>query len=453
MINKKIAYKDWVFAFINFILLLAFSISIVISHNARLDFNIFLFLFNLILSYIFLMIDRRIISLYKMNWYFIIIFLCIAPLCNYVSFYHPGGYDAVPYYLKANLCVSAWIFIFAVTYFLTKNKSKDKTNNTELSCLNYKSLYYFMFVVSIIAFVYSLVSIGLSEMFSKSTYQIEEGTWSIVITFFLKFTPVVTLCTLILDKKKFFFKNLIIFLLVVIIVILDNPIGNSRFNTAAVGLSIFGSLLYDKKLNGKLFDLFVFFAIVVIFPLMFDLRYNSIYTINGYDFSYSVDAAFNSVDFDAFSLLARSIEFVEDYGLQMGRQLINTIFFFVPKSILPIKGVNSGRLIVEAQNFGAYANVSCPIMGEAILDFGYFGMAIYAILIAWLFKKLDSFSLSKRYNFLSKSMYFLLYGFIIYIYRGALAPTFLRFMGASLPLMFFMIVKYFIQDYKKNKSR
>ena len=144
------------------------------------------------------------------------------------------------------------------------------------------------------------------------------------------------------------------------------------------------------------------------------------------------------MDFDAFTMLCRVIQYVGDNGHSFGRQLVSVIFFFVPRSILPIKGQPTGSMVATEQG-SSFTNLSAPIMSEGYIDFGLVGVMAYAVVLAVTIRAMDRSFFEGVYGAESNTYRFLvgafMLGFVIFLMRGALQPVFLRIMGFFLFLM------------------
>ena len=79
---------------------------------------------------------------------------------------------------------------------------------------------------------------------------------------------------------------------------------------------------------------------------------------------------FNNVDFDAYSLFARTIEYVQQASITFGKQLLGTIFFIIPRALWQGKPEHSGVIVSAAQG-QEFTNLSCPIMAEGYINFGF----------------------------------------------------------------------------------
>lgn len=428
--------------------------------------EIILFTFNYVFCVFALVMENKNYSLYKMSYIFIIIFMVIAPIMQISSGYAPWGMVLTENeILTANIIV----LVFSIFYFVTyKLYSKgNSVNNIKFTALpNEKNFFYFLSMCSIISALVLIKISGLEALFIRSDglYDLTAGSSSNsannAITFFIisivRSIPVVSLGIFLLSikYKRFpfstFKKYLFVMLLILLVIITNFPVNISRFQTAAVYIGLLILVTSYKFWDGKKFDYLILFAITIIFPIFQLYKY--------YSFSESLiyipealSKGFNSVDYDAFTLLAKTGTFIQNYGLQMGNQIRSGIFFFVPRFILNIKGDSSGQVIAVSNGL-SYTNLSEPIMAEGYIDFGYVGVILYAIICALVCKKIDNGinNVKKIPLFVEIIVAFSL-GFVIFNYRGALANTIIRTMGFFLFIGLIYLCKKLIGNRERNR--
>ena len=456
--NQKV--NSIIFLFLLFTIIYVTFWYICISNNTSFNEVIVIFSINIFIYLLGIVLDKKAISLNKIYNYFMLIFMGLAPLCQYCTGYYPWEYQlSDEVYVRTLFFLFLWSFVYLVFWlFLNKSKTKveGKSNTNRYNFVDKKLLGVF-FAFSCAAFLYAVLTIGFSNLLIRGDNHISnDTTFDLVIDFLIRYIPAITLSFYILKRERRFFNIVAIIVLLFFVIILNNPISNSRFNTAAVFFCVFIPIILTSRLYKyrRLFDIIVLIGVIIVFPMM---TFFKKYTLNEFlniGYRYDLASSFNSVDFDAFSFVGRGLQFVDSFGIQRGKQIISTIFFFIPRSILPIKGEITGSLIVNLQTPGMYNNVSCPFMMEIFVDFGYFGMILASLLLCFLFFKLDNGLEQKKDNIYFVLLYSIFYGYQMYLLRGSLASTFIRFMGSILPLIiFFVVKKIYIQILmKKNIS-
>lgn len=136
----------------------------------------------------------------------------------------------------------------------------------------------------------------------------------------------------------------------------------------------------------------VFLAFLIVFPA------SNSYRVQTFTFSIFGDAlleaagnlsrGFCAVDYDAYSMIARTIKYVDSHGATNGYQLLGVLFFYVPRTLWSAKPGGSGNLVCMAQG-QAQLNISCPLPAEGFLNFGILGFILFAVVAALVCRGLD----------------------------------------------------------------
>ena len=127
-------------------------------------------------------------------------------------------------------------------------------------------------------------------------------------------------------------------------------------------------------------------------------------------------------DFDGFQSIVNITLHIRENGFELGRNLISTILFFVPRDIWVSKAEPLG---VAASSFMGYeyTNLSAPIYGEFYADYGLLSVIAGMALTGWVIKKSDCF-----FDHIVKTKQFCagvvlvstLAGYLIILLRGSL---------------------------------
>ena len=158
---------------------------------------------------------------------------------------------------------------------------------------------------------------------------------------------------------------------------------------------------------------------------------------------------FATADYDAYTMLVYTIRYTREYGITWGRQLLGVLLFFVPRSMWNEKPGGSGATIIE-QMAPSYINpnVSCPIIGEGVMNFGFVGVVIFAIALSKVISSLDdAYWNTWRYSdCFEKLMYPVMVLFALFLFRGDLMSSFAYLFGMVISMLG---VAYFY----RNKSK
>lgn len=428
------------------------------SNNLNVEIKVAFFA-NFILIMYGVTTAKKDISLYKSSLYFFLLFLVIAPLNQLISGYAPWRERIIDSEIfRANIIIFIYNFTFILSYkqkyrlTVINKKYEEKLTEIPTSILFYKILFF----ISTISFFIGVIIIGFNNLFIRGEAVITGTTFSIMVDFLIRSIPVLSLSIFLYSKKalvsysKSIGFNTMVLLLLCYSILLNFPTSLSRFLVGTVYLGLIVSFLPKKFWKYKKFDILFLIVILIFFPLFYFFKNYTLSQLFTGEIKLNI-RSFESVDFDAFTLIGRTIRFVEEQGLQLGNQIRSTIFFFIPQDFLDLKGIPSGELVAKTQGF-FYTNLSEPIMAEAYIDFGYIGVVLYGIVIGAILAKIDALeeiasNLKGKVYYVQPVSAFLL-GFIIYLNRGALQPTFLRLMGFFL----FLVIIYFIFRLKKAKK-
>lgn len=396
--------------------------------------------------------DKLPLSLNKMHWYFIFFFMSVAPLTHFLTGYAPGRYPlSDESIITGQLVVLLWCSIYSVARRIRATRG-GYANRREFAIVATPSWVAPVFLLlSLISLAYMAVSLdGLSSLLTRGEAWLEvERPIDTVLGYLFRAIPVLSFAILYRGKRysAATYSWLYVIALVPIIILLNYPVSLSRYWTAVVYIGLFASVVPYSWLGNRKFDLAIILGICIVFPLMYDLKFVDFETFLSTgvsSFFDSYEEVFNSMDFDAFTMLCRIIQYAGDYGISLGRQLLSVVFFFVPRAVLPIKGQPTGSMVATAQG-SSYTNLSAPIMGEGYIDFGLIGVAVYAVVLAIVIRTLDQSIIEGAHGSGSNTYRFLvgvfMLGFVIFLMRGALQPVFLRIMGFFL----FLIVIFVCQ--------
>lgn len=386
---------------------------------------IFGFFFNLLVATVFLVRESfsKPYSLVQVHWLFIIVFMCVAPCSQYLNGFVCWGHQLSDGdYITTNFLVSIWEICFVIGGFLShrKQSSIKLLDMYDLpvskSAVNYSTL------LSLICTLVLIKMVGFGNLFARSTYSLGlDQTAGLVADQLLRGIPVfVFVASWIrwISKRDCLPHVLIAFVLMLVSAF---PFGLSRYSMAVIygGLCVFCLPVFRQKIG--FFPIFFLLAFLVFFPASNAFRAN--------DFSLStlleaiasaivrVDKGFLSEDYDAYSMLYRAWSYVSTSGITFGYQLIGVLFFFIPRSIWPSKPVGSGYTIAKSQH-QVFLNLSCPLPGEGLINFGLIGLMAFSIIGSYLVCKVDESLWSGISIKWFKPFYPFLAMFVFFIMRG-----------------------------------
>ena len=357
----------------------------------------------------------------------------------------------------ANLLILIFniVFIFSYLYFKDKKLGKNKEQATEVN-FKYNTplaiLVLLAVCVAIAVFNYDYLLKDISE----SVYIIKDESTSLLLLKkkFLFFTPlggiVLTLKHLQMTNKINSNTFFVVFSLVIFIVLLfffKNIFTEKRNTLGPIYIALI--YLFSPKLlnsNAKFF-LFMFLSMVIIFPLSstlthIDASLEQIFVKPSLIYESflrfgTISGAFESLHYDAFSNIMATVEYVKLYGLSWGYQLLGVCLFFVPRSLWTTKPLSTGELIgnhlfdTTPRNF---TNLSNSVVSEGFINFGFIGIVVLAIVLAYFIIKFIIWHRSEDCLKQFIAFYFAVH--LMFLLRGDLTNGFSYFIGPLLSVVF-----------------
>lgn len=238
------------------------------------------------------------------------------------------------------------------------------------------------------------------------------------------FRPINIYCFLSLlifyPRKHFVLKTITLLLTL----ITASPMGMARFSTAAMYLPIMlvFSPIFRKK---NMFVFMMVFGLLVMFPFLNLFRNFASDT----ELSFGINTEmFLEGHFDSYSSLLRAIKFdVVTYG----NQLFGVLLFFIPRAIWPTKPIGSGAFLCDELGL-SFSNISCNFFAEGYVNFGFIGMILFVIAIAYIIAVADrmfwrngGLNSSSFYNVI----YLICIGLVFFVMRGDLMSSFAYTVG------------------------
>lgn len=405
------------------------------------------------LSLVNIVKDSRIISTNKFFWYFQFVFMCIAPLCQYLSGYFPWSVRIDDFDMEiAQLMEICWSVLYMSFYHRTKVKAGNRHIGVRIR--NYLIVDRFfspvslaiMFACAMAGFALLVKMIGFYDLFfrSENTLDIENSTINFIVRKFLTALPVMVCAVylLVIRKKKSVLMITAVVVLIFATVCSNFPTSTTRYWMGTIFIGIIFVTIIRRK-ESRLVDYGIILGLLVAFPLFYWFKTMTITDFFGGSIKFfGIIESFNTIDFDAFTLVARSVRYVRENGITWGQQLINIILFFIPRAIWESKPITTNVLIASSQN-QTFTNLSCPLPAEGYVNFGWIGVIIYCFVYAKFNHYIDDVFWNRNTDN-EISVINMAYPFLcvitLYINRGPLQPSFIQTIALILPL--FLIVLF-----------
>lgn len=372
-------------------------------------------------------------SLEKIFYLFTLFFLGISPLLQfYVGISQFGARllkEDEYFYINLLIIVILLIYKLFYNYFYSKkikekNKiilSKFNINNklNSLQSLLLLSLSIISFILIFNANNNSLFSMLFRGGEFKDLVQMSSTTGLII---FRVFQPLSMMCLLYYITSKS--NNIIVYIVVIVLALITcSPLGMPRFSAAAMYIPLL-LLVFPIMRKKYIFSIVFILGLLILFPFLENFRNYSGDTLRiGLNFDMFYQGHFDS--YQNFALI------VSDNMITWGRQLFGVIFFWLPRSIWPNKPIGSAAFIAEEQDF-IFHNVSCNYFAEGYLNFGFFGIFIFVIILSFVTAKLDKlyWTISvKSINNYFNVVYYVLLGMLFFVLRGDLMSSFAYTVG------------------------
>ncbi len=169
--------------------------------------------------------------------------------------------------------------------------------------------------------------------------------------------------------------------------LITNPISSARYHFGVVWGSFLGPLgAYRTRLLTSLTMVGIVFGLLFVFPIADMFRRMG--AVNSERAGFLAEYEGNG-DYDAFGQLSNAILYDATMPFRFARQILGIVLFWVPRSLWSDKPSGSGVLLAEFREY-SFTNLSAPIWAEILLSFGFVGVVVCSILLAWLLGRLDA---------------------------------------------------------------
>ncbi len=357
------------------------------------------FLLNVWVASIALFRDKHPYSLNRMFWIFVLVFFAVVPGLQVATQRLPWGNDVAPaVFLRANLLVLAGCAVYQLTRYIAAAVASPKpplfpARLTDGWVKSYTFIGTAIFALLAVGYFYITLPDAVflqKDLLNKWRDRVPDNVY-----LFLEKdirSPVLYFClfSVFLYRLRRISKGWMTAILAVGLLV-NFPLVMTRTLAAAVCAGIllsFGGTYWQR--HRQAFTLGILAVLFLLFPLSQVARRTS--DRLGPPITQPVQLyarSFAQGDFDAYAMLCRALHFTDTAGYQKGRQLQTSLAFAVPRKVWPGKSVGSGALM--RQKAGEYFhNVSCPLLAEGFIDFGWMGALLYFALFALLARHYDS---------------------------------------------------------------
>lgn len=389
--------------------------------------------------------DKYNYSLNKIFYLFIFFFFGISPAIEFlldVRYWH-GSRLSDNLYIEMNILIILILIYYQGLYFIFQ---KFKLNKLEKCLIDFfdqklkrkKKVEILLLGLSLLSLIIILYynNFDIKGVLLRGGEDIKRikvtKSISLIYNQFIKPLPVISL---IIFKMKKIKDKKIEFLLLLIFIISNFPLSAARFYIAAVYIPIL--LLYVPFFKKKLIiNQSLTLGMLFLFPFLDEMRRFQSFEKIKFGFNFKM---FVSGHFDSYQNFARVIE---NNIVTNGKQLLTTVLFFVPRSMWAEKSVGSGVYLQNKLDL-SFDNISMNYFGEGYINFGYFGILFFTILLAFINSRFDKIYWRKidNKNILT-AIYLLMLGMEFFILRGDLLSGFAYTVGFIFTSTFvYLIIK------------
>lgn len=174
-------------------------------------------------------------------------------------------------------------------------------------------------------------------------------------------------------------------------------------------------------------------------------------TLSNFNISNIMSSYFKSGDFDGLQSINNAVIYVQNGGIEYGKQIISAFLFFVPRAFWPGKADPTGSITAEAAGYD-FLNISQPLPSEIFVDFSYAGVVFGGMIVgagmAVLDRKIDAMW---RYDVRARLIAALTVGYALPLYRGSLLAMIGPFV--SVAVAFFILSMVGMKLAKPMNSR
>ncbi len=173
---------------------------------------------------------------------------------------------------------------------------------------------------------------------------------------------------------------------VVILFLIVNPVSSARytFGTVAFALAVYaGVVVTPRRVRATLAG--TLGAFLFLFPLADAFRSAEVnLTRNGFFGEYM-----SNPDYDAFWQVANALSYWVDGLVVPMRQLLGSLFFWVPRAVWADKPTDTGILLAEYRGY-SFDNLSAPLWAELLVNGGIVALIVGFAVVGMALRAMDT---------------------------------------------------------------
>ena len=412
--------------------------------------NLIFSVISIISSYFIFSDTHRHFTLLKTFNIFSLTFMGIAPVVQFKGEAELWGerlYESD--YVAAGLAYLLALVVFLVTYYLEKKKNKGirlakrlYTKPIEKLEISRKKILFLILVSSgLFCYVFYIKGFNYLEMFLRGTIDditssagLQETKTSNMVgllneNFIRPINSLLAICFCVLYGRRHKITSAVLFFIAFMTMA---PTAVARFAAAAIYLPVL-MVLFPVVRRSHNYAITLVCGLLVVWPMLSAFRYFDVES--DLAFSLGLKDLFESGNMDSFSSLARVMKYDIVTG---GRQLLGVLLFWVPRFLWANKPIGSGAFLAQTINLD-FENLACNYFAEGYINFGFIGVAGYAIVLAIVLARIDNMFWNSTQSGKSNSafftcFYYMALGLLFFILRGDGLSSFAYTVGFSVAL-------------------
>jgi hypothetical protein len=165
-----------------------------------------------------------------------------------------------------------------------------------------------------------------------------------------------------------------------------NPISNARYLSGTAMLAVAAGFgLFATAWRFRLSILGFTAALIMVFPVMDYFRYT---TTQNLDKANPLNA-FVSPDYDSFSNVVNGYLIAQREGIEVGRQFLGVMLFWVPRALWTDKPVDTGMYLAQSRGYPV-VNLSAPLWIELYFNGGFIFLVIAMFALGYVLHAWDT---------------------------------------------------------------
>jgi hypothetical protein len=165
-----------------------------------------------------------------------------------------------------------------------------------------------------------------------------------------------------------------------------NPISNARYLSGTAMLAVAAGFgLFAGVWRFRLSIIGFTAALIVVFPVMDYFRYTSTQNLD----KANPLNAFVSPDYDSFANVVNGYLIAQREGIEVGRQFLGVMLFWVPRAVWVDKPVDTGMYLAQSRGYPV-VNLSAPLWIELYFNGGFLLLIIAMFALGYVLHAWDT---------------------------------------------------------------